>query len=160
MARNYKQVTNHEKDAANASGGWNKVAKFAKNTPNSSGTGYLDRVTINYLVDDIDGADSLRNAFPFGHFFVLSRESAVVTHDSESNMLNPAHFLDVGARDGGAGSITLYARGKIAENTTDIAEGDGYIYLWQKNTDLTVDDNIIMRYYIETYGRWVECVDV
>ena len=159
MARNYKQLTNHKKDSSNSTGGWNRIAYFAKDTPNSSGTGYLDRCTINFLVDDIDGADTLRASFPFGHLFALSRTNTLTTVDGEANQLNPEHVLDVGCRDGGAGSITLYARGKIAENTTDTAEGDGYIHLWQKNTDLTDDDNVIMRYYIETYGRWVKCED-
>lgn len=160
MVRNYKQLTNHTKDSSNSTGGWNRIAYFSKDTPNSSGTGYLDRVTVNFLVDDIDGSDTLRASFPFGHLFALSRGDAVTTHDGESNVLLPEHILDVGGRDGGAGSITLSARGKIAENTTDASEGDGYIHLWQKNTDLTVDDNVIMRYYIETYGRWVQCNDV
>ena len=160
MARNYKQLTNHEKSSTNASGGWIRIAYFKKDTPKPGGVGYLDRCTVNFLVDDIDGADSLRNSFPFGSMFVLSRSGSLETVDGESNMLDPQDILDVGCRPGGAGSITLSARGKIAENTTDTSEGDGYIHLWHKNTDLTNDDNIIMRYYIETYGRWVECADV
>nr|AGA18348.1 hypothetical protein [uncultured marine virus] len=160
MARNYKQLTNHVKDSSNSTGGWNRIAKFLKDTPNAKGTGYLDRVTVNFLVDDIDGADTLRSSFPFGHMFALSHSSATETVDGEGSQLDPADLLDVGCRDGGAGSITLYARCKIQENNTDTAEGDGVIHLWQKNTDLTDDDNVIMRYYVETYGRWVECSDV
>lgn len=160
MPRNYKQLTNHVKDSSNATGGWNRIAEFKKDTPNSGGIGYLDRVTINFLVDDIDGADTLRASFPFGHMFALSRASGTTTVDGEGSQMDPQHFLDVGCRDGGAGSITLTARGKISENVTDTDEGDGIIHLYHKNTDLTVDDNVIMRYYLETYGRWVECVDV
>ena len=159
MARNYKLLTNHKKDSANSSGGWNKIAYWQKDTPNTSGKGYLDRCTVNFLVDDIDGADTLRASFPFGHMFALSSATATETVDSESNQLHPAYILDVGCRDGAAGSITLSARRTISENAVDLTEGDGYIYLWQKNTDLTDDDNVIMRYYIESYGRWVKCLD-
>ena len=160
MARNYKQLTQHLKDATNASGGWNKIAKFTKDTPNTSGKGYLDRCTVNFLVDDIDGADTLRASFPFGHMFALANTGGLSTVDGESSQLNPDHILDVGCRDGGAGSITLSARRSIAENADDLTEGDGNIYLWAKNTDLTDDDNVIMRYYVETYGRWVKCEDI
>ena len=160
MPRNYKQLTNHKKDASNSTGGWNKIAYFQKDTPNTSGTGYLDRVTVNFLVDDIDGADSLRSSFPFGHMFALSNSDSTETVDGEGSQLDPNDILDVGCRDGGAGSITLYARRKIQGNDVDTTEGDGNCYLWCKNTDLTDDDNVIMRYYIETYGRWVVCKDV
>lgn len=119
----------------------------------------MDRVTINFLVDDIDGADSLRDSFPFGHFFALSHDAAVGTVDSESNQLSPLNLLDISARNGGGGVCTLSAKRAIKSNTNDADEGDGQIHLWQKNTDLTADDNVIMRYYIETYGRWVTCVD-
>ena len=160
MARNYKLLTQHVKDSANASGGWNRIAVFVKDTPNTSGKGYLDRCTVNFLVDDIDGADTLRASFPFGFMFALSNAASTETVDSESGQLDPNDILDVGCRAGGAGSITLSARRSIAENVTDAGEGDGTIHLWVKNTDLTDDDNIIMRYYIETYGRWVGCNDV
>ena len=160
MARNYKQLTNHEKDSTNATGGWNKIAYWQKDTPNTSGKGYLDRVTVNFLVDDVDGADTLRASFPFGHLFALTNASATETVDGDGSQLHPAYILDIAGRDGGAGSVTLTARRQIAENAVDLTEGDGYIYLWQKNTDLTDDDNVIMRYYIETYGRWVTCTDV
>ena len=159
MPRNYKQLTQHKKDASNSSGGWNKIAYFQKDTPNTSGTGYIDRVTVNFLVDDISGSDAIRSSFPFGHLFCLSNADSTETVDSESGMLDPADMLDVGGRDGGAGSITLYARRKIAGNDVDTVEGDGNLYLWQKNTDLTASDDVIMRYYIETYGRWVVCKD-
>lgn len=154
MARNYKMLTNHVKESTNATGGWINVAIFQKDTPNTSGKGYLDRCTINFLVDDIDGADTLRASFPFGFMFALSNAASLVSAE-----LTPEHILDVGCRDGGAGSITLSARRSIQENATDSSEGDGMIYLWAKNTDLTTDDNVIVRYYIETYGRWVQCVD-
>ena len=117
-------------------------------------------MTVNFLVDDIDGADTLRNSFPFGHMFALSLSGSTETVDSEASQLDPADMLDVGCRDGAAGSITLRARHKIVGNDVDVVEGDGVVYLWQKNTDLTDDDNVIMRYYLETYGRWVECKDV
>lgn len=161
MARQYKLLTNHEKDSSNSSGGWNRVAYFKKDTPSSSGVGTLEKVKVNFLVDDIDGSTDPRPSFPFGHFFALSRTGSLSTVDGESNMLDPSQCIDITARNGGGGVATLYANhAKIAENTTDTSEGDGYIHLWQKNTDLTASDNIIMRYYIETYGRWVECADV
>lgn len=159
MARNYKFQTQHIKETTNSTGGWIRIASFRKDTPNSSGKGYLDRCTINYLVDDIDGADTLRASFPFGMMFALSNAASLQTVDGEANMLGPEHMLDVGCRSGGGGSITLSARRSIAENVTDTSEGDGIIHLWVKNTDLTTDDNIIMRYYLESYGRWLEVVD-
>jgi|TARA_B100002051_G_C16592406_1_gene563506 hypothetical protein len=158
MARNYKMLTQHHKESVNATGGWLLVAYWEKDTPNTSGKGYLDRATINFLVDDVDGSDSLR-PIPFGFMFALSNKNSLETVDGDANQLHPAYMLDVGCRDGGAGSITLSARRQIAENAVDTTEGDGYIYLWAKNTDLTNDDNVIVRYYIETYGRWVKCID-
>lgn len=159
MARNYKSLTNHKKDSSNSSGGWNKIAYFKKTDNAKIHSGTLDRVTVNFLVDDIDGADTLRASFPFGNMFALSYSSSTTTVDGDGSQLNPDHIVDVGCRDGAAGSITLTARRRIVQNSDDATEHDGLVYLWQKNTDLTVDDNVIMRYYIETFGRWVECVD-
>ena len=35
-------------------------------------------------------------------------------------------------------------------------EMDGDIYLWMKNTDVTVDDTLVWRIFLEVDGRWVK----
>lgn len=145
------------KDSSNSTGGWNRIAIVKKLAVDPQiHSGYVGKVTINYLVDDINGADTLRASFPFGHMFIASYASSLETINSEANMVNPDHMVDVTCKDGGAGTATLYLNRRIVHNDDDTDEYDGQIHLWAKNTDLTVDDDIIMRYYIETWGRWVE----
>lgn len=154
-------MINMEKDATNSTGGWNKIAYVRKLTDAPQiHSGYVDRVTINWIVDDIDGADTLRSSFPFGVMFAASYEADLETVDGEANQLSPDHIVDITARNGGGGTATLYLRRKIVQNQESVNLHDGYLYLWVKNTDLTPDDNVIMRYYIETFGRWVETADV
>lgn len=158
MARNYRYLTNHRKETTDT-GGWFKVATFQHNHPRSGGSGWLDRAVINYMVDDITGTDAIRSSFPFGMMFALSHDSVLGTVDGEANQLSPLGVLDIAARDGGGGSVTLRSRKAIKENVNDSSEGDGKIHLWVKNTDLTVTDDLVFRFYIETFGRWVECLD-
>lgn len=157
----HKMLTNHVKDSSNSIGGWNRVARFQKvDSVQPLHSGWVSKVKVNFLVDDIDGADNLRSSFPFGHLFALSYATGTETVDNETSQLGVKDIIDIAGRDGGAGTCTLYANRRIVHNSDDNMEDDGYFYLWQKNTDLTVDDNIIMRYYIETYGRWVSCTDI
>lgn len=153
-------MTMHLKDSSNSSGGWNRIAYIQKEDRQQIHSGSVSHVILNYIVDDIDGADSLRNSVPFGVMFAASYASSTETVDSEGSQLAPEHIIDVATRNGGAGSVKLTLNRRILSNQTDEAEADGVIHLWYKNTDLTTDDNVIMRFFLETYGRWVKSTAV
>lgn len=156
MARNYKQMTSMHKDTSNASGAWQRFAAIQKEDRQQIHSGSVSHCIVHYLVDDIDGADTLRNSFPFGVMFAASYANSTETVDGEASQLAPEHILDIATRNGGAGSVKLKLNRRIMENVVDEGEADGVITLWFKNTDLTNDDNVIMRLYLETFGRWVK----
>lgn len=160
MAKQYRQMIEHHNENTGSAGAWNSFGKISKltNAPQIH-SGYVDKVRINYILDDIvnvDGGDSIRSSFPFGVLFAASYEDSLFTIDGDANQLAPDHMVAVTARNGSAGSVTLPIKRRIMENADDVSEKDGYIYLWMKTTDLTTDDTLKWRMYIETFGRWVE----
>lgn len=161
MAKTYKTMIEHHKEDTGGSGGWNSVAVIKKASLGSGReihSGFVEKVKVNYILDDISNtssADSIRDSFPFGVMWAVSYEAHTETIDGDASQLAPNHIIDITARQGGGGVATLYLNRRILENSEDHDEHDGQIYIWMKSTDLTTDDTLVWRMYIETYGRWV-----
>lgn len=92
----------------------------------------------------------------FGLLFAATHASALETVDGESGLLDPNDIINVRARHGTAGSVTLPIKRVIRENNSDPDEKDGLIKLYLKTPDVVEDDHIIVRFYCEIYGRYVE----
>lgn len=161
MAKMYSQLVEHQREVTPGTGAWNSCFKVQKQTLTATQQvkgGYAKKLRINYILDDItntSSADAIRNSFPFGVMFAASLDDSLRTVDGSSNQLEPKHVLDVTARNGGGGVVTLNLGHLIKENARDIEEGDGEIYIWMKATDLTNDDELVWRLYGELEGRWV-----
>lgn len=150
----YRKLTEHHYESTSAGGGWSSVFKIQKDTLDRHG-GYAKSCKINYILDDIDGADSLRDSFPFGVMWAATLDDQTRTVDGSAAQLEPKYILDVTARQGGGGVASLNLAHFVRENSRDLDELDGEIYIFMKCTDLTVDDNLKWRMYIETMGRYV-----
>lgn len=161
MARMYNQLVEHQKETTAADGGWSSCFRIEKQTLSATQQvrgGYAKKLRLNYILDDINtvgDADNLRESYPFGVLWAASMDDSLRTVDGEGSQLEPKHVIDVTARNGGGGVVTLNISKLIKENARDIDEGDGYVYIWMKCTDLTSDDTLIWRIYGELTGRWV-----
>ena len=164
MARQYRQLIEHHKENLSGAGDFNSFARIFKDD-NRKG-GYADKVVIHYVVEDRtpQGGDTdspnLLSNMGFGCMFVASLSNSRETVDSESGLLDPDDILHIRCRDGVAGSVTLPIKHLIKQNDEDTAEKDGAVTLWVKYPDVTVDDNILIRFYIEGWGRWIRVAGV
>ena len=162
--KSHYTLVEHQKEDTGSAGGWNSCFKIEKQTLSGSHVvkgGYAKKIKLNYILDDISNtssADAIRDSFPFGIMWAASLDDSTRTVDSEASQLEPKYILDVTARNGGGGVVTLNLKHLIRENNRDLDEGDGEIYIWMKTTDLTTDDNLIWRIYAELEGRWVTLV--
>lgn len=156
MVRNVVRTIEHHKETSGSAGAWNSFALLGKEADKHSA--FLDSVTIHYILDDItqEGgvSDTLRNSFPFGIMFAASRSDGTATVDGDANQLETDHMISVRARPGGGGSVTLPIKHRCETNAESLGEQNGRVWLWMKNTDLTADDNLVWRFYIEARGRW------
>ena len=154
MARGYRTLIEHHKETTGGDGGWDSFCTITKDDQRHMGT--ASDVKIKFILDDITGSDTLRNSFPFGVMFAASRSSSLHSVDGEGNQLNPNYLIDVTAKEGGGGVAYLNLRNARIEDTDeDLSRGDGPITLWMKCTDLTTDDPLVWRMFIEAKGRWI-----
>ena len=101
--------------------------------------GYLNNVVISAMINNYDGGDP-----PAGIMFYLT------TDDTWSD----TKVFTGKARDG-AGTVSLSAKRTIRQNT-DNADGNmGLVHLWAEITDVTLTDNIDVRFVIECWGRYI-----
>lgn len=157
MASGYRTLLEHHKETTSGTGAWNSFCTITKDRQRYKGT--VNWVKIKFILDDIaatSGTDDIRDTFPFGVMFAASRSSSLHSVDGEGSQLNPNYILDVTAKPGGGGVAYLNLRGATIEDTDeDLSRGDGPITLWMKDTDLTIDDTLIWRMFIEVNGRWL-----
>lgn len=160
MARQYRQMIEHHKENLGSAGDFNSFLEITKDADKKGG--WVDKIVIHYLVEDralSSGADAanLLSQMGFGTMFAVSRAGSTETVDSESGLLDPNDIINIRARHGQAGTVTIPVKHLIRENSQDVAEMDGKLWVWVKSPDVTTDDDIIMRFYIELWGRWVSC---
>lgn len=163
MARQYRQLIEHHKENLGGAGDFNSFLEITKDA-NKKG-GWCDKIVIHYVVEDRSPSSSTDSAnlfsgLGFGAMFAVSRSGSTETVDSESGLLDPNDIVNIRARDGMAGSVTIPVKHLIRENSGDTAEMDGKLWVWVKTPDVTTDDDIIMRFYVECWGRWVSCAGV
>jgi len=155
-----------QKENTGSTGAWNSFAILKKDVQTPQGTGFADYVTIHYILDDrnvpagesSDGGQVFNGAL--GTMWAAAYQSSLGTVDltqggTESNQLDKDNILSVRA-GGPHGTIHLPVKRKIVQDGVDFSENDGWIYLWMKNTDITTDDTLVWRLYIELNGRYVK----
>lgn len=158
MARQYRQLIEHHKENLGSAGDFNSFLEITKDA-NKKG-GWVDKIVIHYVVEDrsptsSSDAANLFSGLGYGLFFAVSRAGGTETVDSESGLLDPNDIVNIRARDGMAGSVTIPVKHLIRENSQDVAEMDGKLWVWVKTPDVTDDDDMIVRFYVEVWGRWV-----
>lgn len=158
MARNFRTDIEHHKENLAGAGSWNSFARINKDGDRNRG--YCDYVKVHFLLDDrnvVNSTDSanLLSQLGFGLMFGASHSSATESVDGDSGQLDPTDIISVRTSNGVVGTVSIPIKKVIRSNEVDTAERDGYIYLYCKCPDVTVDDTLAVRFYIETYGRWV-----
>ena len=163
MPRNYRTMIEHHKENLGSAGDFNSFLSITKE--NDRYKGWSDHLVIHYLVEDralhneADAANLVSN-LGFGVLFASSYTSATATVDGESGLVNPEHIISMRARNGVAGTVRLPIKRSIQGNVDDTVEKDGKITVYIKTPDVTANDDIIMRFYVESYGRWVEVAGI
>lgn len=155
--KNYKQMIEHTKETTAGDGGWDMIAYCQKEDDRKFG--YTDYIKVHWIVDDRNadgGSDSasLLSGLGFGAMFVATYQSGLLTVDGESDQLDPKYIRSIHAGNGMAGSFSMPIKQLHQSNEADIDERDGHVYLWMKLPDSTVDDDIVVRFFIESWGRW------
>lgn len=154
----YRTNIEHHKETTPGTGAWNSFCEIYRDIDRKGG--YCDSVTIHYLVDDRNAVSSsdaanLFSGLGFGLMFAASTSNVLETVDGESGQLDPNDLLHVRARNGVAGTVKLPIEHFIKQNSADTVEQDGKVTLWVKAPDVTTDDTLVIRFFIETRGRWV-----
>lgn len=158
MATNYRTMIEHHKENSAGAGDFNSFLTLTKDADRFKG--WADHLVIHYIVEDrspVSDTDSpnLLSNMGFGILFAASHQATLTTVDGESGLLGENSLISLRARNGVAGTVKLPIKRNIRNNQEDINEKDGKITVWMKTPDVTVNDNIIMRFYVECYGRWV-----
>ena len=107
-------------------------------------TAYLNNVQVSAIINNYDGGDTTP-----GIMFYLTTDT---TWDDD-------HIISAGAT-GIAGKLSLSAKRRIKENAADPKGNTGTVHLWAELTDITLSDNINMRYVVETWGSFVLFTEV
>lgn len=154
----YKKIIEHQKEDIGSGGAWNSFAYCSKEVQMKSG--YTDYVRISFIVDDRNATGSTDGANlispHLGLMWACSYSNSLVTVDGEASQLEPNDLISVSATAGAGGVVTLPVKHRTIHNVTDASERDGNVFLWVKATDITADDDIILRMFVESYGRWHE----
>ena len=154
-------ITTMQKEDTAGSGGWNSFAILKKDTPTDRGVGTAKTVRIRFILDDrnVEGDSDGGHVFSggLGTLWAAAYQNTLVTVDGEGAQLDPDNIVSIRAA-GPYGNVTLPINRRIHQNSFDGTEDDGWIYLWVKNTDITTNDHLIWRIFIETEGRYVEAV--
>jgi len=102
-------------------------------------TGYLNNVQVSAIINNYDGGD----ATP-GLMFYLTTSTSW-----------DDNYIISAAATGIAGKVNLSAKRYIKENLVDELGNQGTVHLWAELTDITISDDINMRYVVETWGSFI-----
>ena len=161
MATQYTSYYEMQKENTGAEGAWNSFAKIVKDSPKAKGKGYVESVKIHWILDDRNaegGTDPLLHGC-IGTLFAAAYQNTLTGYDEEADddTLVSDNIISIRAGQH-AGNVTLPIKRRINQEGFDVLEADGDIYLWMKNTDVTNDDTLVWRIFIEVTGRWVDAV--
>ena len=157
--QNYRTMIEHHKESSAGAGDFNSFLTLTKEPDRYKA--WADHLVIHYVLEDrspvgTTDTPNLVSNMGFGVLFAASHQSSTTTVDGESGLLGENSIISLRARNGVAGTVKLPIQRSIRNNQEDVNEKDGTITIWMKTPDVTVNDNIIMRFYVECYGRWVE----
>ena len=107
-------------------------------------SGYLNNVQVSAIINNYDGGDTTP-----GIMFYLT--TATTWSDD--------YIISAGATNT-AGKVSLSAKRYIKQNEEDNKSNIGTVHLWAELTDITVTDDISMRYVAETWGNFVLFTEV
>lgn len=103
-------------------------------------TGYLNNVVVSAIINNYDGGDTT---------------PGIMLYLTTSTTWSDAKIITASAMAIG-GKVSLTANRRILENT-EVANGNtGTVHLWAELTDITLTDNIELRYVVETWGNFVQ----
>ena len=137
--KNYKQVDTFTKDMGSA-GNQVLLGKIQK-IDNVGATGYVNNVTISAIVNDAPGDET------YGIMYYASTAASWADDD-----VITARACAV------AGTKSLSLKRRVASGSAQTDRNDGTIYIYGELTDVTVTDNVTVRFVVETWGRYVEWV--
>lgn len=154
--RNVYVKCDHHKEIAAGTGGWQLIATIGKDADRYSS--WIDSARVTYLLDDrtADSSADAANLFSphFGMMFAASTSDSTETVDGESGQIGTDNLIYITARDGAAGVVNLPIKHRCIVNAEDNDEKDGRVFLWMKPSDITTDDDLVLRFYFEVAGRW------
>ena len=107
-------------------------------------SGYLHNLQVSAIINNYDGGDTTP-----GIMFYLTTD--VAFDDDEIITASAAPI---------AGKVSLSAKRWIKENAADPKGNLGTVHLWAELTDITISDDIEMRYVVETWGNFVLFTEV
>lgn len=154
----HSSIITMQKENTGSAGAWNSFALLVKDTPSERGVGTVKNVRIRFMLDDRNAVGDSDGGHIFsgglGTLWCAAYQSTA-NSGSDGDQIDPDKIVSIRA-GGPYGNITLPIDRRIHQNTDDFVESDGRIYLWMKNTDITTNDTLVWRIYIETEGRYVE----
>lgn len=107
-------------------------------------SGYLNNVQVSAIINNYDGGDTTP-----GIMFYLT--SGTTWSDD--------YIIAAGATNT-AGKVSLSAKRYIKQNEEDQKSNIGTVHLWAELTDITISDDISMRYVAETWGSFILYTEV
>ena len=143
MARKKYKVVNAASKDMGSGGGQVRLGVISK-VDAQGVSGYLNNVVVSAIINNYDGGDTTP-----GIMFYLT--TATTWSDD--------YIISAGATNT-AGRVSLSAKRWIKENEADLKGNIGTVHLWAELTDITVSDNIDMRYVAETWGSFVLFTEV
>lgn len=91
-----------------------------------------------------------------GTFWCAAYQNGLETVDGEGGQIDPDNILSIKAAGHFGNAVLDLDDAKLRQDGFDGVECDGDIYLWMKNSDVTVNDTLVWRIFIELEGRWVK----
>lgn len=150
-----------QKETTGSSGAWNSFMDLEKDTPRKQGVGYVEKIKIHWILDDrnvVSGGSSDPTQIigaNIGTMWALSYANSTETVDGESGQIDPDDLVCIRAA-GSYGNMTIPVERAIKQDGFDPIEGDGSLRLYLKNTDVTDNDTLVWRIYVEVIGKWVK----
>ena len=140
--RNYK-IVNSDTKAMGSAGGQIRLGVISKVDAQCI-SAYLNNVVVSAIINNYDGGDTTP-----GIMFYLT----TATTWSDDYIIS-AKATPIG------GTVSLSAKRYIKENEADLKGNIGTVHLWAELTDITISDNIDLRYVCETWGSFLLYTEV
>ena len=134
----YKQVNTFTKNMG--SSGDQVLLGYIQKIDNVGVSGYCNNLTITAIVNNYDGGDETPGIICYGSTGASWTDNNV--------------FVARGINTGG--TVSLPIKRRIVLDAAETNSDEGRVYVYAELTDITVTDDISMRFVIETWGRFIE----